>query len=323
LDTGGGFTAVLNGFAGNTAQWVAGKWNRAIDFNGVGNYLTVSNFDGILGASNRTCAAWIKTTSSGQMPVIAWGPHTTGNKWTFLIQSGHVRIEIDSGYLEGTTLVNDGQWHHVAVTFANDGTPDIIEAKLYVDGVAQTSFAASLSRTVNTGDNGDLKIGGDVQSRYFLGQIDEPRIYNRALSGSEMAALATGTNQSAAAWYYRYYGTNTINWNGDSDGDGISQLAEYAFGGNPRVPDVPPNIIAQITGGQLQVSYLRKQSGTAELNYVVDASQDLMTWSPLAGIEVGATLDPAYPGYEWATYAKTGGIFGTTSQYIRIRSYLP
>ena len=50
------------------------------------------------------------------MPVVAWGPNSNGNKWTFIIENGHVRIEITSGYIEGTRLVNDGQWHHVAVT---------------------------------------------------------------------------------------------------------------------------------------------------------------------------------------------------------------
>ena len=125
-DAGGAFTGVLSGFSGTTSQWVSGKWNQAIDFNGTSAFVSISNFPGVLGASNRTCAVWVRTTSGGPLPVIAWGSEVAGNKWAFLLQDGHVLIEVSSGYLEGRRVVNDGQWHHVAVSFANDGTPDIL-----------------------------------------------------------------------------------------------------------------------------------------------------------------------------------------------------
>lgn len=166
-DASGEFTGSLTGFANDPAQWVPGRWNRALEFNGGSQFVNIAGFSGILGASNRTCAAWVKTTSSGQLPVIAWGPNATGNKWTFLLQNGHARIEITSGYLEGTRLVNDGAWHHVAVSFANDGTPDILDARLYVDGTEETTFTTVLSRTVNTTASGDVQIGSDVQNRFF------------------------------------------------------------------------------------------------------------------------------------------------------------
>lgn len=229
-DASGGFTGNLSGFTNDPAQWAPGRWNRALAFGGAGQFMTIPGFTGILGASNRTCAAWVKTTSSGQLPVIAWGPNATGNKWTFLLQNGHARIEITSGYVEGTRLVNDGQWHHVAVSFANDGTPDILDARLYIDGTEETTFTTVLSRTVNTTASGDVKIGSDVQNRFFSGVIDEPRIYNRALSGAEIAALYAAGQQSAAAWHRRYFGNAPVDWTADDDADGGARLLEYAYG---------------------------------------------------------------------------------------------
>jgi hypothetical protein len=93
--------------------------------------------------------------------LLAWGPNSAGNKWTFLVQSGHARIEVTSGYLEGTRLVNDGQWHHIAVAFTNNYS-SITNAKPYVDGARETSFTATASLAVNTTSSGNVKVGSDV-----------------------------------------------------------------------------------------------------------------------------------------------------------------
>jgi len=319
LDAGCAFTGVLNGFNSSTAHWVAGKWNRAIDFDGAGNYLTISNYAGVLGPSNRTCAAWIKTTSTSSMPVLAWGPHTTGNKWTFLIQNGHVRIEIDSGFLEGATLVNDGDWHHVALTFVNDGTPDIVEAKLYIDGALETAFTTSQSRTINTLPNGDVKIGSDVQSRFFLGRIDEPRIYNRGLSATEIAALYTASNQSAAAWHRRYYGDAPVNWSGP-DSLGLPRLLDYAFGGQPWQSDASLfRVKARVAGDRLQVSFNRRMTGSSELIYTPLVTGDLSDWNALAASFLSSTPLSDMPGMEEAVYQTEATISGQINQYIRVR----
>ena len=167
-EAGEAYTASLIGFTNEPAEWVTGRWNQAIQFDGVEDYLSINGYSGILGSAARTCAAWVKTTSASQMPVLAWGPNSAGNKWTFLVQNGHARIEITSGYVEGTRLVNDGQWHHVAVSFTNN-VPTITNAKLYVDGILETNFTTTLSEAVNTTSSGNVKIGSDVQSRYFAG----------------------------------------------------------------------------------------------------------------------------------------------------------
>ena len=170
LDAGGYASATLNGFTNDPAEWVPGKFNYALSFDGAANYISVDNFNGILGSAPRTVAAWVNTTSTAQQPVIAWGPNSAGNKWAFLIENGHARIEVTSGYLEGTRLVNDGSWHYVACAFTNNFS-SVTNAMLYVDGTVETSFAASLSQTVNTTASGNVKIGSDVQSRFFLGRL--------------------------------------------------------------------------------------------------------------------------------------------------------
>jgi hypothetical protein len=78
-----------------------------------------------------------------------------------------------------------GQWHHWACTF--DATS--FERKLYRDGVLVASdhpkgmFQAS----------GDFTLGRAPWGQgYFEGQLDDWRVYNRALSASEILSLAQG-----------------------------------------------------------------------------------------------------------------------------------
>jgi hypothetical protein len=82
--------------------------------------------------------------------------------------------------LYGHTRLVAGSWTHLAATY--DGTWQ----RLYINGVevaqrVQTGLIASSSSA--------LRIGGDsVWKQYFQGRIDEVRIYNRALSVSEIQA---------------------------------------------------------------------------------------------------------------------------------------
>ena len=80
------------------------------------------------------------------------------------------------------------RWYHVAMTY-NDSANSVV---FYVDGVAVTdnggtAESVSLPSTAST----PLKIGGELFSgEDFDGIMDEVRIYNRALSATEIAKLA-------------------------------------------------------------------------------------------------------------------------------------
>jgi Concanavalin A-like lectin/glucanases superfamily len=83
-------------------------------------------------------------------------------------------------------------WHFVAMTY--DGSNTAAGIKIYVDGVSQTVSAGTdtLSGSITVG--ADLKIGTDVpaDNDAFTGTIDDARVYNRALSPTEVATLYNG-----------------------------------------------------------------------------------------------------------------------------------
>ena len=89
----------------------------------------------------------------------------------------------------GTIPVTDNRWHHVACTFKDEGTANVEDVKLYVDGRLE-SISISVGRAVNTiGGEQDVYIGTDHTNRCFNGQMAHMRIYNRALTAGEVKAV--------------------------------------------------------------------------------------------------------------------------------------
>ncbi|MDO5979741.1 LamG-like jellyroll fold domain-containing protein [Flavivirga spongiicola] len=168
---------------------------QVADFDGT-DEVVVNGYNGIEGGDDRTIIAWIKTTTTNDA-IASWGTTATSAKWIFLVDgSGRIRAEVAGGSIVGTTTINDGQWHHVACTFSNDGTPNINELKIYIDGQLDT-ISSSSSRTINTG-NGTVKIGTDHASRRFLGQIDDLHIIDEAWSASQILSDYNGSTSKSS-----------------------------------------------------------------------------------------------------------------------------
>ena len=183
--------------------------SAALQFDGIDDQVDIVGYKGISGTGDRTISAWIRSGTNSTLlnkGIVSWGTNLGTQKWTFRVQTsngtpGAIRIEANGGFFVGNTVVTDAEWHHVAVTWANDGTPDVIDAKLYVDGVLDAEFgnvdtppSASQSVAINTASIADVRIGDDFQTTHnWEGGIDDVRIYDEALDANAIAALAVGT----------------------------------------------------------------------------------------------------------------------------------
>jgi len=142
-------------------------------------------------------------------------------------------------------------------------------------------------------------IGVDNQNRYFMGDIDELRIYNRALSSAEVSEIHSATNQAEAAWIRRYFGNATVDWGSDGDGDSGKLLTEYALGGQPWIPDARTmSIQSDIQTDRLHIRYPRRIPGTHNLIYTIQVSADLASWSTLTPDQINTVVDLSNPGFE-------------------------
>ena len=175
--------------------FVGGKVGQAINLRGWDDYVEISGYKGVLGSSAVTVTAWIKTISTDTGAIVGWGPNVAGQRFGFRVDGGRLRAEHHGGNVQGDSLVNDNDWHHVAVTVQENATisyPDVI---LYLDGMDDTRPTIDTEPVFNLTAAEDVSIGRRPASddRYFMGQIDEVRIANRALTQEEIAWLCGRT----------------------------------------------------------------------------------------------------------------------------------
>ncbi len=187
-------------FNGNANDITGNGWNATED-NGIAfindaergmvanfnqTYSVVTNHKGWEGSAPRTISLWVKTTASERV-FTSMGTKAAASKFVFLVNSsGQLRLEVEAGYAIGTgTVVNDGDWHHVAVTY--DGTGNVGNVKFYIDGQADL-VSATNGQAVNTSPGVDMRIGYDIQNenRTFIGQIDDLYFWDRALTPEEI-----------------------------------------------------------------------------------------------------------------------------------------
>jgi hypothetical protein len=176
-------------------SWSYGAQGMCLAFDGSNDYVEISSYKGITGTASRTCSAWIKTSgSTSNMVIMDWGTAVSGQKWLFgIFATGQLALYTWTPYIQTNITVTDNQWHHVAAVLTNDGTPDVSEIKLYVDGLLQATTVSS-SQAINTVSAANVLLGAcdyaGTKGFYFKGLIDEVGIYNRAMTDTEITLLA-------------------------------------------------------------------------------------------------------------------------------------
>ena len=157
-------------------------------FDGVSDdHIDVVGYVGVLGTTSRTISVWIRT-SNAQSAIVGWGLNAAGNRWDLRVQDdngtvGAARVDVNGGRIVGNTAVTDNAWRHVAVTLADDGSPDIQEANMFVNGAIDTPYNTD-PQAINTQVGQNVRIGkySNNFNEDFLGQIDELRISTVARS---------------------------------------------------------------------------------------------------------------------------------------------
>jgi PKD repeat protein/photosystem II stability/assembly factor-like uncharacterized protein len=152
------------------------------------NMVSIPGYKGVLGANDRTISMWVKTTVAG--PLVSYGGSGNGNRFTFRIDvSNALRVEIAGNVLIGTKKITDDQWHHVALTLKEDSTPNLQDVLLYVDGQKDAISSITSSININTTSGADVTIGSFPFGSPLIGSIDDFRMYNTALTESEIVSL--------------------------------------------------------------------------------------------------------------------------------------
>ena len=172
--------------------------NYSLSFDGVDEHVDIgkallSTSDG---SQPYTFSVWIKTSTTDTFDSIV-SQYISGNgtRWGLFIHSTKI-IWTKGASIQATssTAVNTDTWRHIAATRAGNGT-----VQLYVDG----SPDGSAGTDSNAFCSCDFQIGAlDGTTDFnFPGEIDDVRVYTRALSASEIEALANGNPSSSSGTY--------------------------------------------------------------------------------------------------------------------------
>ena len=166
-------------------DWVNGATStgQALDFDGTDDYVDMGSFLPVSGAGSRTVSFWIKPTADVAGAMIAWG--TAPNDFTLRMGNPYSpRLfinDLNKCEIPGNTLVS-GRWSHVVFT----GESNINTYKFYINGVL--NFSCSTNEILAT-SGGGLTIAKDYVGADLVSTLDEVRVYNRALTPSEVERL--------------------------------------------------------------------------------------------------------------------------------------
>ncbi|MCS4433840.1 LamG-like jellyroll fold domain-containing protein [Aquiflexum gelatinilyticum] len=200
LDEGSGNTLIDHSGNGNNASksstsnwnWISGKSGLALLLNkSIAQYGRVPHNSTINISKQITISAWIRPADKLGRQIISKGG--TDGYELLTRSSGKVEFRFNresngSTYslLSNKNYPSDGKtWLHVTATF--DGT----KSTIYFNGVQDISKTYS-STTIKT-NTSELQIGARKGANLWSGALDEIRLYNRALTATEVSKLPNQT----------------------------------------------------------------------------------------------------------------------------------
>lgn len=182
-------------------QWVTGYFGGGLEFDGAGDEVNVP-YSPSLNPEQFTACLWANVApgSTGHRAAISCrddGPQRgyiiyaePGNTWQFWIGVGAGGVTWNPA--QGPA-VNLGEWTHLTAVYS-DG-----EQKLYVDGELAGEATGALN--INTAQELLIGAGANEATHQFLfvGNIDDVRVYNRALTEEDIAQVMEGEDATAVS----------------------------------------------------------------------------------------------------------------------------
>lgn len=198
--SGNGFNGTLHG-----PKWVDGKFNKALEFDGKDNYVSVEPIG--VEPEAITIEFWFSPAqnldSSSLRADLMYAlngccrPHLTINRendgaFGFYVEHGGVQGGAEgpgTQVMTNLTSWKAAEWYHFA------GAADEAEVKVYVNGKLENKTKAPGDKLhVRYGEYGiSIGAGNQGAANFFSGKMDEIRIWSRILTENEIRKAFAGT----------------------------------------------------------------------------------------------------------------------------------
>ena len=177
---------------------------RSIAFDGTDDYLDSGDVLDL--TASFTISAWInKSADEGSIVSKRDNGFTTGYDFNIDASGNLVMAWINAGTnsITSSIPIPNNVWHQVAVVY--DGT----DAKLYIDGIEDTAAVStpSLNAPLDTSEYFRIATGGSAAS-YFEGNIDEVRVFDVALTESELRYIMNQEIEDSGSVSGAYFNRN-------------------------------------------------------------------------------------------------------------------
>lgn len=174
-----------NGTVSNIT-YESGKIGQAAAFNGTSSYISVNNLLTETGAFS--FSAWIKTTNSAVTQNIVCSRTAVGGGFSIFILGSQIRFDAGISWQWSTGYtVSSNQWIHIVVT-RNLSTG----RKLFVNGTlyASTADPGDMASLYSLMTFGASQASGSGISNFLVGNLNDIRLYNHALTDLEIQEIA-------------------------------------------------------------------------------------------------------------------------------------
>ena len=179
---------------------VDSPFGKAVSLDGGYGSLTVPRSDAFnVGAGDFTVAAWIHPKELKSAGIVArgarnsthgWYLETAGNKGDLRIETAGPDNQSNGAVTSPQGVIRADAWQHVAAIVKRTG-----ESRLYVNGYPVAKGEIGPANLDNP--EIDLHLGSVPEGQQFHGELDEVRLYSRALDEAELQALVEPGRQFA------------------------------------------------------------------------------------------------------------------------------
>ena len=207
---------------GYEVEYGAGRYGQAGSFNASGYIDTGTVFTTMVGSSTSySVSGWVFPTSTNTTR--PFGAEHYNDGWMVETLSDTVKIGSGNGsfYQSSTYSCPRNIWSHICVVITTNSS-----MALYVNGVLKET----LTNAISFNGSNKLFIGADYDSsgagNPFIGRVDQVRVFNKALSASEVTTLYEENSLVAS---YRFEGNSSDD---RRTYDGTDTNVTYEFGLN-------------------------------------------------------------------------------------------